>query len=371
MAVVEVDFVARYRHLAHLDSLAERADVAEAAGLSASTRRAYASDWAHFVAFCERYELQSLPADPETVRLYVTELGTHLEADGTARYRPATIARRVSAITRAHRDAGHPGFGRHPRVAPVLSGVRRQLGTRPRRARPILLDELRDTLAVMDHATWPAGLAAARDRFALLAGFAGALRRSELASLTVSDIHRVPADGLHLYLRVSKTDQEQAGATLALPYGTNPATCPPCAWAHWARILDAWTTSGRTGAMRQVLRGQPAHADHVCRDPLPAELDPDLPAVPVLRRGGTIDTKPITGAGICAMLQRRVSAAGADPSDIGAHSLRAGFVTQARRNGADTRAIRLQSRHHSDTMVDVYDREWVPLAGNAVTVLGL
>jgi len=371
MAVVEVDFVARGRHLAHLDSLAERADVAEAAGLSASTRRAYASDWAHFVAFCERYELQSLPADPETVRLYVTELGTHLEADGTASYRPATIARRVSAITRAHRDAGHPGFGRHPRVAPVLSGVRRQLGTRPRRARPILLDELRDTLAVMDHATWPAGLAAARDRFALLAGFAGALRRSELASLVVGDIRSVPADGLHLYLRVSKTDQEQAGAVLALPYGTNPATCPPCAWAHWARILDAWTTSGRTGAMRQVLHGRPVHAGHVCRDPLPAGLGPDLPAVPVLRRGGTIDTKPITGAGICAMLQRRVTAAGGDPNDVGAHSLRAGFVTQARRNGADTRAIRLQSRHHSDTMVDVYDREWVPLAGNAVTVLGL
>jgi len=46
-------------------------------------------------------------------------------------------------------------------------------------------------------------------------------------------------------------------------------------------------------------------------------------------------------------------------------------ISRPGRNRADTRAIRLQSRHHSDTMVDVYDREWVPLAGNAVTVLGL
>jgi len=371
VTVIELDYVARSRHLARLDALAERADRAEAAGLAASTRRAYASDWAHFVAFCERYGLDPLPADPDTVRLYVTELGTALDAEGTPSYRPATITRRLSAITRAHRDAGHPGFGHHPRVAPVLAGVRRQLGTRPRRVRPILLDELRTILAAMDHDTWPAGVAAARDRFVLLAGFAGALRRGELASLTVGAVRAVPADGLHLYLRVSKTDQEQAGATLALPYGADPATCPPCAWGHWARILEAWAATGRVGAMRQVLTDRPGDGGHVCRGRLPAELDPGMPAVPIVRRGGAVAAQAITGAGICAMLQRRVAAAGGDPAEVGAHSLRAGFVTQARRNGADTRAIRLQSRHHSDAMVDVYDREWVPLAGNAVTVLGL
>jgi len=60
-----------------------------------------------------------------------------------------------------------------------------------------------------------------RDRALLLLGFAGALRRSELVALDVTDV--TPSDnGLVVMLRRSKTDQEGRG-----PYGRHPVRLPP------------------------------------------------------------------------------------------------------------------------------------------------
>jgi hypothetical protein len=86
---------------------------------------------------------------------------------------------------------------------------------------------------------WPAGVTAARDAFVLLAGFAGALRRSELAVLRVGDLFWNPDDGLYVRVRALKTDQEGVGPTVVLPFGEHPATCPPCALLRWAQLLGA------------------------------------------------------------------------------------------------------------------------------------
>jgi integrase len=56
---------------------------------------------------------------------------------------------------------------------------------------------------------------------------------------------------------------------------------------------------------------------------------------------------------------------------LGGHSLRAGFVTEAFRAGADAHAIMRQTGHRSPAMLEVYAREHAPLTGNAVTRLGL
>ncbi len=267
--------------------------------------------------------------------------------------------------------------------------------------RPLLLDDLRTLLAGIEHSRWPGGLTAARDSFVLLAGFAGALRRSELAALTSLIWH--PADGLHLRIRASKTDQDAAGATIVLPYGRNAGTCPPCAALRWLRLLDA-AAHGRPALMRAVLQTPPGpEQDHLyphsdgsaqgaadtvagrpgerpegsgasaagpaCRAPVP-ELPAGMPLLRAVRKGGTLADMAVTGDALHAMIGRRATAAGlAGP--IGFHSLRAGFVTQARRAGADHRAVRRQTRHSSDAMVEAYDRDHTPLAGNAVTSLGL
>ena len=74
----------------------------------------------------------------------------------------------------------------------------------------------------------------------LLLGFAGALRRSELVSLDVSDLEFTRA-GLVVTLRKSKTDQGGRSRRLGIPYGSSEQTYPVRslqAWLESARIVD-------------------------------------------------------------------------------------------------------------------------------------
>jgi hypothetical protein len=64
---------------AHLEQLAERARVYVEAASSSNTRKAYASDWKHFAAWCRRQNVAPLPPDPQVVGLYITAC-----ASGTA-----------------------------------------------------------------------------------------------------------------------------------------------------------------------------------------------------------------------------------------------------------------------------------------------
>ncbi len=80
----------------------------------------------------------------------------------------------------------------------------------------------------------------------------------------------------------------------------------------------------------------------------------------------------MTGQPINEMIHRRAATAGftaAQVDRLGGHSLRAGFVTEAFRAGAD--AIMRQTGHRSPVMLEVYAREHAPLVGNAVIRLGL
>ena len=60
-----------------------------------------------------------------------------------------------------------------------------------------------------------------RDKALLLAGFAGALRRSELVALNVGDLN-ARDEGIRVTLRRSKTDQERKGREVALPTAPTP-----------------------------------------------------------------------------------------------------------------------------------------------------
>jgi integrase len=381
-----------------VEALSARADEHEKAARSPRTRALYAADWAHFTGWCQLVARLPLPADVETLRWYLTDLEAARDESGAQLYQPATLARRLAAIAAAHRDAGHLSPTKDPRVRAVLSGITRTRRHPPHQMRPLLLADLRTILGHLDHTGWPAGVAATRDSFALLAGYAGALRRSELAALTVADLTWHPRDGIHVRIRASKTDQEGLGATVVLPFGTHPGTCPPCAWLRWAHLMAA-RSRGRQALMRAVFASPPwPEWTHLCAAPAPTDtpreattaatrpptgpgpsgapslamprLAGESPALCLIRKDGALLDGPISGDGLHSMVKRRATTAGL-PGPIGFHSLRAGFVTDARRAGADTRAVRRQTRHSSDAMVERYDRDHAPLVGNAVTTLGL
>jgi len=371
-ALVRPDPQALAERAAELEALSRRADAHEESARASSTRKLYESDWRRFAAWCDQLGATAMPASPEVLRLYITDMAAIIKPDGSYAFGPSTIARHMSSIAARHRDGGFPEPTRDSRVRLVIAGIRNDRGVRPRRMRPLLIADVRLMLTSMDHTTWPNALISARDRLAILAGFAGAFRRSEIAAVQVGHVTLHHEDGLHVFLPKSKTDQSGKGAVIALPFGRKPETCAPCAWADWSLLLNAWQTGGRPAAMGLVLDPPtPASDGHLCRTALHLALLPEAPLLRAVRKGGHIGEGAITAPTLREAVIRRAVDAGLDPTDIGFHSLRAGFVTQARRNGADARSVRRQTRHSSDAMVDLYDREYNPLEGNAVTMLGL
>jgi integrase len=95
---------------------------------------------------------------------------------------------------------------------------------------------------------------------------------------------------------------------------------------------------------------------------------------PTVHKTGAIGPAAMSGDAVNEMIRRRAEQAGFTAAQIallGGHSLRAGFVTEAFRAGADAHSIMRQTGHRSPVMLEVYAREHAPLTGNAVTRLGL
>jgi integrase len=68
---------------------------------------------------------------------------------------------------------------------------------------------------------------------------------------------------------------------------------------------------------------------------------------------------------------RRARAAGLGENGWSGHSLRAGFVTEARNAGATDVEIMNQTHHTNAATLQIYDREYAPLVRNAVTRMRL
>lgn len=375
----------------------DRVHDAVQASLADSSKAAYRSDWQRFTVWADRRGYPVLPAPPAMVAAYVTDAAAERGLNGRFAYAPATLTRWVSSINQVHTAAGLDPPGRSELVRRALSGIRRIRATPPSRRAPLLLADIRglvDWLTLVAGG-WPAGVAARRDTCVLLMGFAGAFRRSELVALTIADVTLHRTDGLHVRLRTSKTDQEAAGRTVALPYGRDPGTCAPCAWTRWRELVQAADTAPPGEQRRPVLRmlrrqaatdkpsggdgvtgdGEPEGRLHVCRTTRLSE--PDDPSRPLLRtvhRTGVIGDRALTGHAIREIVRRRAEEAGYTPAQIqrlGGHSLRAGFVTEAFRQGADAHAIMRQTGHRSHAVLETYAREHAPLVNNAVTQIGL
>lgn len=338
--------------------LTENAAVFFRSSMAENTVAAYATDWASFSSWCEGMDVSAMPADPATVANFL--------ANQAQRYAPSTVGRRLAAINKAHQLRGHTPPGRHPAVSAVLDGIRRATGRPPRRMQPLLADGLQQTIEAMAFSQARAGgVADRRDACLLVFGFAGAFRRSELAGLTLGDVLWHPSDGLHVTLKRSKTDQTGLGQRKALPFGRHPRTCPVCVLNRWLDVL----TQPRHGADDSL----PPIEAHVCRDPHPAlSASPRQWLFPPIGRSGTVAAdRHVTGQAVNEIVRRRLAAAGIGPEGYGSHSMRAGFVTQALRNGATDAQVMRQTGHRSPTTVHIYDRENNPLRGNAVTKIGL
>lgn len=312
---------------AELEELLEAAHEYVRSSRAANTVRAYQSDWRAFSSWCEHRQRRPLPAEPETICLYLVALartGAHA----------VTIQRRLAAISQAHGAAGHlPSPTSDWRVREVMKGIRRRHGVAPRQQKAPLTGGRLRLLVELTPAQSQTGL---RDRALLLVGHLGAFRRSELVALDREDVEEVP-EGLMLRLQRSKTDQEGEGTWKAIPRRDDPQLCP-------VRALRTWLEAA------EIMAG---------------------PIFRPINRHGQVLPRRLSDRSVALIVKRACERAGLDPASFAGHSLRSGFATAAAQGGASERAIMAQTGHRSAQMVRRYIRQATLFEENAARYVEL
>jgi hypothetical protein len=159
-------------------------------------------------------------------------------------------------------------------------------------------------------------------------GFAGALRRSELAGIMRADLERTD-QGYELTLKRTKGSQTEA-VLVPLPYGRTEL-CP-------VRVLARWLDTG-------AITDGPVFR----RLWLPAQVAPDAP--PPLP---AISTKALPPRSIARIVQARAAAAGFAGHEFGGYSLKRGALSTGMQAGAHAAWLKRLGRHKSFDLLGEY-----------------
>lgn len=265
---------------------------------SEATKKAYASDTKQFSLWCASVGLQALPADPETVALYI------VAADQSG-LRPSTIRRHLTSIAQEHLLAGYDSPV-NAQVLELKKGIHRLRGRRSEKKQAITLDRLRRILE-----NTPCDFLGIRDRAIMLVGWTGALRRSEICGIDVEHLEN-HAEGIAVCLPHSKTDQEGAGRKIGLPFvDADQTMCAARAirkWLELAQITSGAVFLGVGKGGKDRFFGQP-------------------------RSSRLVDQE------ISRIIKRACARAGYDPREYSGHSLRSGLATTLAHAGTEERRI--------------------------------
>lgn len=277
---------------------------------AANTRSAYRSAVRAWCAWCQMHGRPALPAEAADVAAFLAgERARGLAA-------PTLVLRRA-ALRYLHRAAGLATPTDDPRVAETVAGITRAAaaaGEMPRKVAAATDILLRQILAPI-----PDDLRGLRDRAVLLIGFAGALRRSEIAAIAVE---RLEPTERGLVLALPQTKGSQAAAVrIPLPYGTTEL-CPVRAIGRWraAASIEAGPLFRRLWAPGPARQG----------------------GIPPLPR---IGAAPLSAQSVGDIVQARAAAAGFDPAAFGGHSLKRGALTTGMSRGAHPAQLKRLGRH--------------------------
>ena len=272
-----------------------------------NTLRAYQSDFKDFSIFCSKNGFSSLPTNPKIVALYITNLSKSSKF--------STLKRRIASISVIHKLKGHYLDTKHPIIMENLHGIKRTLGSRQKAKKPILINDLKLIIQVIDKDK-------IRDKALILTGFAGGFRRSELVNIFFEDVEFVN-EGVKILLRRSKTDQTGEGIIKAIPYFDNKEFCPVTTLKNYIEYKKSLKIS----------------------------------------HGRIFE---ISDKSVALIIKRYANKAGLDSSKYAGHSLRSGFATTAAEFGAEERNIMAMTGHKTTQMVRRYIHEANLFKNNAL-----
>ena len=282
---------------------------------SANTLRAYRADFKDFSAFCAKNGINSMPTEPKILSLYLT----HLSANSKF----STLKRRIASISVIHKIKGHYLDTKHPVIMENLHGIKRVKGSNQKAKKPILINELKLIINVIDEVN-QSEKKKIRDKAIILIGFSGGFRRSELVNIDYDDVEYVN-EGVKIFIKRSKTDQSGEGMIKAIPYFDNKLFCPVTKLKDWIDYSE-------------------------------------------IKSGKIFD---ISDKSVALIIKKYASLSGLDANKYAGHSLRSGFATSTAEAGADERNIMLMTGHKTTQMVRRYIQEANLFKNNALNKIKL
>lgn len=280
-------------------------------GTAPSTRRAYDRDIQYFTQWVKTHlTIEVGSSIPSTPNIVIQFCLYHLSEDSPRRLKVSTLRRYLASVSVAHKEAGFNSPTTNVQVKLLLKKAKAARIERPQQKAAITRDILDAMLATCDKT-----LIGVRDRALLLVAFcSGGRRRSEIANLTTNDITKT-IEGYLITLAKSKTDQEADGFTVPIS-------------GDAALALKQWLVKSgiREG---NLFRG----------------IKADLTLYP-----------SITGSSINKIVKKRIKLIGLDETLYGAHSLRAGFITESVKNGKTIYEAMRYSGHRDTETAQSYIR---------------
>ena len=274
-----------------------------------NTLRAYKADYRDFVAFCSKNGFKPMPSEPRIISLYLTNLSKFSKF--------STLKRRLASISVIHRLSGHYIDTKHPIITENLMGIKRVKGSYQKAKKPILINELKLIINVIDDDK--SEEKRLKNKALILIGFAGAFRRSELVAIDYEDIEFV-SEGVKIFVKRSKTDQSGEGMTKGIPYFSNSNYCPVISLKNWIEKLQ-------------------------------------------LKSGKIFD---MSDKSVALTIKKYTALAGLDSNKYSGHSLRSGFATSTAELGAEERSIMNMTGHKTTQMVRRYIKEANLFKNNAL-----
>ena len=289
---------------------------------SDNTRRAYRAGVRAWCVWCDTHALPCLPAtSADVVAFLAAERGRGKSL--------ATVELRRASIRYLHFIAGLPVPTAEAQVSETMAGIRREAVDRGE----VPAKKLAATAAILRQILAPIAddLPGLRDRALLLVGFAGALRRAELAAIRVEHLEARDR-GLRLTLPRSKGERTGRAVTVPLPYG-DTSLCPVRALRRWQEAAGI-----TEGALFRRIWSPPKG---------PRSREGLLPC-PVVGRAA------IDPGAVGRIVKARAAAAGFDPAELGGHSLKRGAMTTGMDRGIHPTKLKQLGRHKSYAVLDEY-----------------
>jgi integrase len=302
-----------------LKKLENLADTFAKASISEATKKAYQTDWRDFWSFCRDNDLQYLPADSDTICLYLTSLAE----SGIS---VATIVRRCTSITAIHNASGFDSPVKNDKVGRVLRGIRNTLGSLPEKSKALSWSEITRLASKCGSL-----MIGRRNEAILLFGWASALRRSELCSINLGDLE-ITDEGIVLTIRRSKTDREGKGAKIGIPRAQDASVCPVASVERWIARRS-----------KSVLSAD---------EPLFVKIGVNGRNKWWWETGGRLSARTIS-----SIVKHYARLSGLNPKLYSAHSLRRGLATEAGSRGVPERIISRHTRHRSIAVLRGYIEE--------------